>query len=278
VLPAWGKLPLASIRKRDVIELVDVVHARAPVRANRALAHVRRFFNWCCARDLLEANPAAHVEKPAAEVRRDRVLPDAELATVWRAAEAVGGPFCAGVRLLALTGARLDEIFRAMREELELENAACIRLPGSRSKSGEGRRIWLSEPAVEVVRDLPVFAGSPWLLTIDGRRPYSNFGHAKARLDAEIEAGPNAKPMPAWRLHDLRRTVATGLQRLGVRLEAIEAILGHVSGSRAGIVGIYQRHRFDEEARAALTLWGEHVRGLIEGGRGDNVVPLPRSA
>ena len=82
------------------------------------------------------------------------------------------------------------------------------------------------------------------------------------------------EPMPAWRLHDIRRTVATGLQRLGTRLEVIEAVLGHVSGSRAGIVGIYQRHRFEEEACAALTAWGEYVLRLVSPDPVATVVPL----
>jgi hypothetical protein len=82
------------------------------------------------------------------------------------------------------------------------------------------------------------------------------------------------EPMPAWRLHDIRRTVATGLQRLGTRLEVIEAALGHVSGSRTGIVGIYQRHRFEDETRAALVAWGEHVLGLVLPDRRATVVPF----
>ena len=100
-----------------------------------------------------------------------------------------------------------------------------------------------------------MFARQPWLLTLDGRHPFSNLSYAKAELDRRILAarkeahGADAKPMPAWRLHDLRRSVATGMQRLGVRLEAVEAVLGHVSGSRAGIVGIYQRHSLREGGR-----------------------------
>ena len=88
-----------------------------------------------------------------------------------------------------------------------------------------------------IVEALPVFADSRWLLTLDGKHPFSNFGYAKAELDRRILAarkkahGADAKPMPAWRLHDLRRSVATGMQRLGVRLEAVEAVLGHVSGT-----------------------------------------------
>jgi site-specific recombinase XerD len=284
VLPAWGKRPMADIRKRDVIDLVDRIHSRAPVRANRLLAHLRRFFNWSCGRDMLEANPAAYVEKPAPESRRDRLLSDTELVTIWHAADAVGGPFGAGVKLLMLTGARREEVFRVTRDELNVVEG-CIRLPAARSKSGEARTIWLSEPALEIMRGLPTFAGSPWLLSTSGEKPYSNFGFAKSRLDAVIAAGrlsaatkEKSKHMPEWRLHDLRRTIATGLQKLGTKLEVIEEVLGHVSGSRAGIVGIYQRHRFDDEARAALAVWGEHVRALVEGRTTDKVVPLRRPA
>jgi hypothetical protein len=82
--------------------------------------------------------------------------------------------------------------------------------------------------------------------------------------------------MPRWVLHDLRRSVATGLQRLGARLETIEAVLGHVSGSRRGVVGIYQRHAFESEARQALEAWGRHVDALLSGGAGDNVVAMKR--
>jgi integrase len=108
-----------------------------------------------------------------------------------------------------------------------------------------------------------------------GQAPFANVGHAKARLDRLI-AEAEGEPMPAWRLHDIRRTAATGLQRLGTRLEVIEAVLGHVSGSRSGIVGVYQRHRFEEEARAAVTAWGEHVIQLVAPKRTGSVVPFAR--
>ena len=78
-------------------------------------------------------------------------------------------------------------------------------------------------------------------------------------------------------MHDLRRTVATGLQKLGVRLEVTEAVLNHVSGSKAGIVGVYQRHEWAEEKRAALKAWGAHVAAIVEGrGTQDNVTLLTR--
>ena len=271
VLPAWADRPLASVRKRDVIELVERVHARAPVGANRLLSSLQRFFKWAAARDLIEASPAAAVEKLGRETTRSRVLADGELVEIWRAAERMGAPYGAGVRLLILTAARRGEIFRARRDELDLAGGRLL-LPAARSKTGEARSVWLSPLALELIEGLPVFAGSPWLLTADGGHPCTNHGYNRRRLDALIlearraaaaGAPEGAETMPEWWVHDLRRTAATGMQRLGVRLEAVEAALGHVSGSRAGIVGIYQRHRFDEEARAAVFRWGEHMRSLL---------------
>jgi integrase len=268
VLPTWGDRSLADIRKRHVIELIDGIADRgAKTAANRALAYVHRFFNWCVKRDRIELNPAHLVEKSTAEVSRNRVLDDAELVEVWRAVEGMVQPFAAGVRLLILTGARRSEIFEAGKAELV---PGAIVLPAARSKTAEGRLIHLSPLAGEIVDGLSVWATCQYLLTTDGRHAYGGFGKAKAELDRRIlagrqgVAGDDAEPMKPWRLHDLRRSVATGLQRLGVRLEAIEAVLGHVSGSRAGIVGVYQRHQFTAEAGAALDLWGEHVMRLLD--------------
>jgi integrase len=281
VLPVWGDRSLASIRKRDVIELVDGIADRgAKVAANRALAYTKRFLSWCADRDMIDARPAAAVKKVAKETKRDRVLDDAELVEVWRGVEGMIEPFEAGIRLLILTGARRSEIFEAAKAELV---AGAIRLPKERAKNDEGRLIHLSPPALAIVEALPEFAGTQWLLTLDGEHPYSNFGYAKEALDRLIHrerrkaAGNDVKPMEPWRFHDLRRGVATGLQRLGVRLEVVEAVLGHTSGSRAGIVGVYQRHQFVDEAREALNLWGEHMARLLAP-KPAKVVPMRRRA
>lgn len=111
VLPLWGERPMGDVRKRAIITLVDGIADRgAPIMANRTLAHVKRLFRWAAARDIIESDPATHVEKPAQETRRDRVLSDGELAAVWRAAEAVGYPFGSAVQLLVLTAARREEV------------------------------------------------------------------------------------------------------------------------------------------------------------------------
>jgi len=257
VLPHIGNIQIEAVRKADLIAVIDRVVDRAPVRANRVLAHTKRLFRWAAARDLIEVNPAANIEKPTDERARDRVLSDAELVQVWEAAGRVGGAYGAGVRLLMLTDARVAKLFEAKWSEIQGE---VLRLPAERSKSKEGRTIWLSPPAREIIDALPRFAGCDWLLTASGRHPFRAYGTSKIRLDRELAADA----LPAWRVHDFRRTVATGLQRLGVRPEAIEAVLGHISGSRAGIVGTYQKHRFEAEAAEAVRRWGEHVQVLLD--------------
>jgi integrase len=184
---------------------------------------------------------------------------------------AAGIPTFPTLQMLILTAARREEIFRLSWREVDADKAA-IRLPAERAKTKEGRTIPLSPVALSLLAELPRFVGGDFVFGQGGQAPFSNVGHAKARLDRVI-AKDRGEPMPAWRLQDIRRTVATGLQRLGTRLEVIEAVLGHVSGSRAGIVGIYQRHRF-EETSAALAAWGEHVLRLVSPDPVARVVPL----
>ena len=255
VLPLWGDRPLTSIRKRDVIELVDGIADRGTrLAANRTLAAVKRFLNWAASRDMIDANPAQHVEKAATETRRARTLEDGELVEVWRALDGMAEPFAAGVRLLILTGARRTEIFAARKDELTPDG---IRLPAERSKSAEGRLIHLSPPARAIVDGLTDWPACPYLLTTDGAHPFSGYSKGKAELDARIGRARDkaGEAMPGWWFHDLRRQRRAGMQRLGVRLEVIEAVLGHISGSRGRRRRyVYQTHRFVAEAREALKL------------------------
>lgn len=259
VLPVWGKRSIEEIRKRDVIALIDSIADRgAPIMANRVLAHVKRLLKWAASRDIIESDPAAHVEKVTPETKRERVLTDDELAAVWQAAGDTGYPFGSAVQMLILTGARREEIFGLRWSEIE---GGVINLPPERSKAKTGRTIPLSPPALALLQSLPRFDDGDVVFSFTGKKRFDNVGRAKPRLDKAIAASRGA-PLLSWRLHDIRRTVATGLQRLDERLEVIETVLGHVSGSRAGVVGIYQRHRFDDEAKSALCLWGEHVTQL----------------
>ena len=251
MLPAWRGRRIDTITKHDVLVLIDsIVDRGAPTKARRVHVHAHRLFKWCVARGLVAASPMVGLERPSAEASRERVLTDTELAAVWQAA--TDWPFGNIVRLLALTGARREEIGQLAWDEVQ---GATITLEGPRTKNGKAHLIPLSAPALELLQSVPRI-GEKYVFTLDGLKPVSSWGRAKARLDKR-------SGVTGWRIHDLRRTVATGMQKLGVGLQTVEALLGHTAGSRAGIVGVYQRHDFAAEKRAAVEQWGAHVASIL---------------
>jgi integrase len=272
VLPRWRRRLITDITRRDVLDLLDgLVADGRPVAANRALTAIRKMFNWAIGRDILATSPCAGVKPPTPEQARDRVLSDVELGNVWRAAEELSGPFGALVKLLILTGQRRDEVARMAWREVDLD-ARLWTLPKERSKNGQPHDIPLSDLAVALLGSQPRISDT-FVLTTDGKSAASNYGANKRRLDALLPAD-----MPPWWLHDLRRTVASGMARLGVNLPVIEKVLNHSSGSFGGIVGVYQRHDFAGEKRHALERWGAHVADLASGRRSRKVVRLETRA
>jgi integrase len=265
LIPAWGNRPIQEISRRDILDLIDgIVDRGSPVMARRVQARLHRLFRWCVGRGIIAVNPVADLPKPGSEPKRDRVLTDDELVQVWKGTDVLGFPFGPAHQLLILTGARREEIGRLKWDEIDGDT---IRLKGDRTKNGEPHDIPLSALARVLLEKLPRIVGSEFVFTAGGRKPVSAWSTAKARLDAAVLIAP-------WRIHDLRRTVATGCQRLGVGLQVVESILGHTAGSRAGVIKIYQRHNYADEKRSALEAWGAHVMALIEGKSTTNVVPM----
>ena len=135
----------------------------------------------------------------------------------------------------------------------------------------------LTAEAVELLRTVKRRKDAVFVFEGPRKTAFSGFGKLKDDLDEKLaEAAAKAKvTVAAWTMHDMRRTLATGLQRLGVRLEVTEAVLNHVSGSRSGIVGVYQRHGWEAEKVAALKGWTAHVLQVATGGsESSNVVPM----
>jgi integrase len=253
--PAWRHRHIADIGRADVLDVIDkVVDRGSPITARRLHAHLHRFFTWHTGRGKIPLNPMAHLPKPGEETRRERVLSDKELAEVWNTASKIGWPYGDAVRLLILSGARRSEISDLKWAEID---GYTIRLAGERTKNGEPHSIPLSETATNVLSRVPRIADSERVFTTNGKNSVAG-GWARAKRNLDELSG-----VKDWRIHDVRRTVATGLQKLGVNLQTIEAVLGHTSGSRSGVVGVYQRHSFDAEKRAALDAWGEHVTALV---------------
>lgn len=261
-------LPAADLDRPSVVRVLDgFARAGKIAMASRTAAYGRSCYQWAVKRGALDVNPFANVPlSPVA--KRDRVLTDAELAVVWKAAEG-GGAFHRIVRMLILTGQRRGEVASMTWGEVD-EDLAAWTIPASRAKNGVAHVVPLSPQAQAFLRSMPRGEGRRLVFPgMDG--PFNGFGKAKAALDAACGVAP-------WRLHDLRRTVATGLQRLGVRLEVTEAVLNHVSGSRAGIVGVYQRYDYAEEKRAALAAWGERLVEIVGGLKTSSPPPQRRRA
>jgi integrase len=274
VLPIIGDLRVDSVTRRDIVLLLDAVRDRgAAVVANRALAVTRRLFAFAVERGVIEISPFAGI-RASRETPRARILSDDELRQLWAAtassASRIEPSTRLGLRLLLLTGARAMEVCGASWDEINSETAEWV-VPSERVKNGREHRIPLSELVMEVVREAAVLRQGDWLLPAargDGHLTTWGILQAVQRI-----LGPSVT------VHDIRRTTATGLQRLGIRLEVTEAVLNHVSGTRAGVVGIYQRHDWSTEKRAALDAWASYVERLAAGGEATtNVVQLPAVA
>lgn len=262
VLPYWRRLRIDEIGRRDVLEVIDRVTDRgSPVMARQLHVVLHRLFRWSVGRGIIEANPLTDLDLPENNPPRKRFLTDAELALVMRAAGELGG-YGAVVKLLALTGCRRQEIADLTWDEIDGDG---IRLDGNRRKNAEPLTVKLSAPARAIIEALPrssdrVFSGSR-------RAALGHWARLKGQLDAKV-AELNNGPLPHWNLHDLRRTLAVGLQKLGIGLQVVERVLGHGSraGSRSGVVGIYQAYSYDKEAGDALAVWGQHVMRLLDEG------------
>jgi integrase len=265
IVAAWRGRALASITRADVSELLDRLADRgAGTTANRLLSVASTFCKFAISRGLIEANPCIGVGRVAREQPRDRVLNDDELRTLWLASEELGWPFGPIVPLLILTGQRLGEVAGMRWSELDLA-AATWKLPKERCKNGRAHQVPLSPQAVAIFAGLPRVDDCDLVFSTTGRTPVSNFSKPKTRLEAAL---PDA---PQWQLHDLRRSVATGMARNGTDIATIEKLLNHISGTFRGIVGVYQRHDFKDEKREALDAWGAHIERLAASG---NVIAL----
>jgi integrase len=267
---AFGKQldrPAEDLDRASVVRVFDkMAHEGRPVMAAQTASYGRAAYNWALKRGTITTNPFSNL--PATPmVKREKVLSDEELAAIWQATGEEGN-FNRIVRALILTGQRREEVAGMTWDELSPDLATWT-LPASRAKNGEAHAVPLSAPMQDLIKSQPRFGE----LVFSGLRgAFSGWSKSKAALDARSDVRD-------WRLHDLRRTAATGLQKLGVRLEVTEAVLNHISGSRAGITGIYQRYDFAKEKRDALEAWGERVMTIVEGrAAATNVIELRSNA
>jgi integrase len=216
---------------------------------------------------------------------RQRVLDDAELRAVWQATGRTIGPYGDLVRLLLLTGQRLSQAATMRRPEIDIDKAVWI-TPASKMKMDKPHATPLAAAVIELLRERleqPAHRNGFVFSSTGGERPFSGFSKAKQRLDALVEEirgeeaadrGAELEPMPAWTLHDLRRTLRSGLPALGVSDVVAEAVLAH---ARPGIAGVYDLYSYLPEKREALERWATRLAAIVEL-PSSKVVPLRRAA
>lgn len=255
---------LDEIRRADIAQrLREIETASGPAARNRVRSSLSAFFNWAVKEGLLDANPVAGTAKAEEGGGRERVLTDAELAEVLTALP--DDHFGDIVRLLALTGQRREEIGGLGWSEVNLKDDF-IAFPPERVKNNRPHQLPLP-PQAKAIIERQAHRDSRDLIFGIGAGGFSGWSDCKARLDAAIlekrrEIDRKAKVMPAWRLHDLRRTVAERLTELGTLPHIIEAVLNHVSGHKAGVAGVYNRALYADEMREALTKWANRVDAI----------------
>lgn len=244
-----GAKPIREVTRKDCQKIVNDALDRGPAAQVACWKWVRAFFMWCYEQDAVSVNVTELIARPRDDTRRDRVLTDAELRKVWKAATDAGGPPGALVKLLVLTGLRRTETTHLQWSEI---GDKAITLAGSRTKNGSPHTVPIT-PAIRRVLDSLPPTGQFVVTGADAGLG----GHSKAK--AAIKDG-----CEHWTYHDLRRTFATGMAKLGVPLAVTELCLNHKSGTRANpLVEIYQRHDYADEVRAAFKKWSAHVETLV---------------
>ena len=253
----WQK-SVDKITHGDVAAAIDAI--KKPSERAHALKDIKTFFSWCVPRYVAHS-PCEGLRK-AEQKSRSRVLSPSELAAVWNAAEACEYPFGPIVQLLILTGQRRGEIGGLRRSWIDTE-ARTITLPADITKNGREHRLPYGDIAAKLLATLPDLGNLLFPARGNEHKAFSGYSPSKGRLDRFVQGDGESYPFPPWTLHDLRRTFATNLASLGVRLEVTEKLLNHVSGKLGGIVGVYQRHDFQSEMRDAVVKWEAKLSPLV---------------
>lgn len=300
-LKDWAGAPIDSITRREIrVALETVEQEVSHIAAHKLFAVLRTLFNWAVKQDILETNPMAGMEPPEGAEARDRVLTDDELAVVYKCLDATG-IFAAPYRLLALTGQRLKEITKLELNEVNSldGDAPYIELSAARTKNKLPHVVPLAPMAVDLLRDaLEKRIDAPscsFVFTTNKKTPISGFSKCKKFLDAAIKnhmeelkkvarKNKDKKEMDRlnqmfatpWRIHDLRRTVVTGMNSAGILPHVVEAVVNHISGpAKAGVAGVYNKALYLPERRQVLCSWADHITRLTNPeAKPAKVVPL----
>jgi len=253
----WKRRDVRDIGRKDVLDVLDAIVERgAPVAANNALAAIRKFFNWCFERGVIASNPCNGIKKLAKSETRDRVLSDEELRSIWQASDTIGYPFGALVQLLILTAQRRTEVATMRWHDIDLSSGVWT-IPAELTKNGKPHLLPFSALALTRIASLPRLHES-FVFPARGNDTATFSGFSKLKAKAE-----RLSHVHGWTLHDLRRSAATHMGRLGVAPHVVERILNHESGTFRGVAGVYNRFQYLPEMREGLERWASHLEQLV---------------
>jgi integrase len=248
-------MPVDTVSRKDIAgRLMVIKREHGSVTAQRARTALSSMYIWAMRQGLVENNPTINAGDLPTSEPRERVLSDQELVKVWNACDRSYG-YDRVVRLLILTGARRQEVGSMTWNEIE---DGIWTIPAERTKNGRAHKLPLMPMAANIIASVPRMVTRRQLF---GTRGDGFGGWSRCKEDLDKRCG-----VMDWRLHDLRRTVATRMADIGVLPHVIEAALNHYSGHKAGIAGIYNKSPYEREVRAALALWEDYIRTLAAGG------------
>ena len=296
----WADRPVTSISSDEVFVVVDEARERgvpgrearsrhpSEARARELACALSGLFRWLRRKRCVAIDPCAGMERPEGSRKRERVLNAKvdirhadELRWLWAAADSVGDPFGALVKILFLSGQRRSEVAEMERRELS-DDLSSWTIPATRTKNKREHTVPLSPLAQEMLRDVleDPLNKSLFVFSTNGKTPVSGFSKFKRRLDramlaAAREDDPEALIQP-WTLHDLRRTAVTGMAEIGVEPHIVEAVVNHVSGHKGGVAGVYNVAAYAEPKRKALERWAAHVEAIVSGEAPEKIVPIRR--
>ena len=275
LLPAWGHLTVAAIRRVDVRALLETIVARgAKVEANRTLALVRKMLNFAIDQEWIDANPAAKMARPGGrDQSRSRVLSADELRRTWEhlhkppaegalALDARHWRLARAALLLRLlTAQRGREVVSMRWEDIEGETWT---IPGTISKNRSAHRVPLTQAAIDVLETLKADAPK------DAEHVFVGVRGTRQRRGALDGLG-----IADVRPHDFRRTAGTMMASAGIPRLVVSKVLNHVSAD-ASVTAIYDRHGYDAEKRHALDTWARTLDTIVTAQPGKVLAHRPR--
>lgn len=281
-LSELGQVKAPDLTKRQIVAFLDgIVDRGSPVTANRTYALLKQLFEWAAAKDLIAASPMAGVEAPGGKERpRDRILTAEEIRALWTKLDTadMAAPTRLALKLLLATGQRRGELTQARWSHFDLA-AKRWTIPVELLKSSHTRRdapephvVPLSDLTLELLGKLKALAGeSPSVLPAHASKRHTR-AYSEGVLSRAVRQNAKHFGIAHWTPHDLRRTAASFMTKLGIPRLHVEKVLNHSTGD---IAEVYDRHDYLPEKRAALEKWGEHLQAIVEG-REQTVVPMVR--